>query len=664
MRIKKLIIENYKSFQYQTEIIFPYGDKNRTIFLIGGMNGAGKTSIKEAILFCLYGAKQDEIYKNINRREKARNNCFVTFSLILEQDDLSELFIKRSWSTGVSDNPKAKDMYETLVIKKDNNLVSLQSRQLYQDYIQATIPQSVTQFFFFDGEKIQEIASEDHSEIRLKSSLEAVLGIEYINHLVEYITALKSESRRNFVEVTDEDIDYKEAEIKREKSKRQKKAEERSEMKNSLSSLKEEYEQVKNQFQSIFDKVPETKEARQDLDRKKIQNNNRLNQLENEIKSICENYLPFSLLGKLFDNIKKQIEAERENAQIEIIRESASNLAKRIIRAVEEPEPIYKEKLSPMKMEELERRIFHLLKDYTSLTNIEKILNLSERDSSKFLGQLENIEKSDIFLLQPLIEEKMETQISLKLIEDALQSSDSTSLEKELFIELQEKMEGFNTQIGKKLEQIREIEEEIIAHENRINELEEELEKLYDKYNLSKEKVDFIKECDSIATTLNQFSEKLRMSKIHMLQEKTFEMYKLLSSKGDLIKDITIDDKSYEIKIIDRNGHEIRKPSLSAGEKEVFAISLLWGLAQTSQIKLPIIIDTPLSRLDSTHRDNIVTQYFPNAAEQVIILSTDTEIDNRCFKCLSASLSGAANLIFDHKQEMTTIQTGYFWEAD
>jgi DNA sulfur modification protein DndD len=129
-----------------------------------------------------------------------------------------------------------------------------------------------------------------------------------------------------------------------------------------------------------------------------------------------------------------------------------------------------------------------------------------------------------------------------------------------------------------------------------------------------------------------------------------------------LIKDIIIDDKTYEVRITDRNGHEIKKSGLSAGEKEVFAVSLLWGLAQTSQLKLPIIIDTPLSRLDSTHRDNIVINYFPNAGEQVVILSTDTEIDKDYYRALKARLSGAGSFEFDQRQELTTFREGYFWE--
>ena len=113
--------------------------------------------------------------------------------------------------------------------------------------------------------------------------------------------------------------------------------------------------------------------------------------------------------------------------------------------------------------------------------------------------------------------------------------------------------------------------------------------------------------------------------------------------------------------IKDKSGNIMRKSGLSAGEKEVFAISLLWGLAQTSQLNLPIIIDTPLSRLDSIHRDNIVRQYFPNAAEQVIILSTDTEVDSNYFKSLEPHLSGATRLVFNKNQELTTVSEGYFW---
>jgi len=129
-----------------------------------------------------------------------------------------------------------------------------------------------------------------------------------------------------------------------------------------------------------------------------------------------------------------------------------------------------------------------------------------------------------------------------------------------------------------------------------------------------------------------------------------------------LIADIMIDPLTYRISIIDKHKTVINKQNLSAGEKEVFAISLLWGLAKTSNYNLPIVVDTPLARLDSTHRNSIVTKYFPTAGEQVIILSTDTEVDQNYYKKLEPYITRVNHLLFDKYRELTTLEEGYFWE--
>ena len=386
--------------------------------------------------------------------------------------------------------------------------------------------------------------------------------------------------------------------------------------------------------------------------------------MENEIRSLSEKALPFSIAGKLFDAIRRQIDTERESASGEAIRQHAATLAKRIVRVVEEPESIYTEKLSDERMAELERRIFRLLKEGDAKANVTKILDLSDRDGARVLNRMEALEGSDVFLLKPLLDEARGLEAQIRQLELIGQGGSLTATEHDLFDQLQTEIESCSTQIGRKTEQLRLVEEDIITLDKRIRDIEVEIEKLYEKHNISKEKADFIEECDAIASVLNQFVVRLRKSKVHLLQEKTFEMYRVLSSRSGLIKDITIDDKTYEVRITDRNGHEIRKSALSAGEKEVFAVSLLWGLAQTSELKLPIIIDTPLSRLDSTHRDNIVNNYFPNAGEQVIILSTDTEIDNNYYRSLKPRLSGAGSLEFDQRQELTIFRQGYFWEKN
>lgn len=429
-----------------------------------------------------------------------------------------------------------------------------------------------------------------------------------------------------------------------------------------LDGFKTQLDDAKKRFEAAFQVAPESREALREQEKKRVYAANRLAQVESEIRALCEKALPFSLAGSLFDGIRHQIETERESASGEAIREHAADLAKRIVRVVEEPEPIFSETLSPERMTELERRIYRLLKERDPATDVVKILDLSDREAARVLNRMESLESSDVFMINPLLDEAMGLKTQIQQLEGMTQVGGLTPTERDLFDELQSTMESGSTQIGRKTEQLRLVEEDILGLDKRIREIELEIEKLYEKHHVAKEKADFIEECDNIASVLNQFVVRLRKNKVHLLQEKTFEMYRLLSSRSGLIKDITIDDKTYEIKITDRSGHEIRKSALSAGEKEVFAVSLLWGLAQTSELKLPIIIDTPLSRLDSTHRDNIVNNYFPNAGEQVIILSTDTEVDSNYYRSLKPRLSGAASLEFDQRQELTTIRQGYFWE--
>ncbi len=662
MKFIKLTIENYKSFQFATEITFPMAADGRSIFLIGGMNGAGKTSIMEAINYCLYGAKADEIYRNINRREKAKGNANVVFELVMEMDDGAELIVKRSWSAGAVAEPKPRDLTERLVVVRDGKRVSVQNQEIWQDFIRAAIPPGITQFFFFDGEKIQEIAADDHSEVRLKSSLEAALGIQNINRLASDLAYIKQEERKGFVEISDEDLEFKQSELKKEKSKLGRKQQERISLQEDLTGFREQLADAKKRFEATFHAAPESRETMREQEKRRIQAVGRLTQVENEIRNLCEKALPFALAGKLFDGIRQQIDQERDSATGAAIKEHATELAKRLVRVVEEPEPIYRERLSVERMAELERRILRLLKEGDGRGDVAKVLDLSDRDAARVLNRMENLERSEVFLIQPLLEEKRELEAQVRALTGLSSLGGMTESERELFDQLQAEMESCSTQIGRKTEQLRLLEEESLSMEKRIGEIEMEIEKLYEKHNVSKEKAEFIEECDAIVGLLMSFAAKLRRKKIELLQEKTFEMYRLLSSRSGLIKDLVIDRKTYEVRISDRNGHEIKKSGLSAGEKEVFAVSLLWGLAQTSQLKLPIIIDTPLSRLDSTHRDNIVNNYFPNAGEQVVILSTDTEIDTNYYRSLKPHLSGAGCLAFDQRQELTTFNTGYFWE--
>lgn len=661
MKFNYLTIENYKSFQFPTKLEFPQSKTGKSIFLVGGMNGAGKTSIMEAVNICLYGERADVIYKSINHKELAKGNAFVSFELEFETDNAETILVKRSWSTNACEKPLAKDLVEKLTVVKDGRRVSVQNKEMWQDYINSTIPKSITQFFFFDGEKIQEIAADDHSEVRLKDSLEAALGIQYISRLAEDVVYLKHEERKGFVEISDEDINFKESELKKEQRKLKSKQDDLVDLQQQLDDFKKQKEDAQNRFRSIFSIDPESSEVIKQKEKKRIQLSTQSGQLDAQIKQLTEQFLPWAMAGKLFEPLKQQIEKEHHAQRGKFFAENAPELTRQIVYTIDNPRPITGNPLTDSQKTEIEKRLLALFSG-TNTEEVVKILNLSERDAAKVLNKMEEIEQSDVLQLHDLIAQKQEVDDEIHSIQSSLQSRGNTQSERELFDFLQETMESCQIQIGRLSVSINNLQDEIHIVEGRIKDIEMELNKLYERHNTSQEKARFIEECDAIANMLNAYIVKLRKNKIQLLRDKTFEMFVRLSSKSDLVKSIDIDEKTYEMTIKDKNGNIMRKSGLSAGEKEVFAISLLWGLAQTSQLNLPIIIDTPLSRLDSIHRDNIVRQYFPNAAEQVIILSTDTEVDSNYFKNLEPHLSGAARLVFNKNQELTTVSEGYFWD--
>ena len=132
-----------------------------------------------------------------------------------------------------------------------------------------------------------------------------------------------------------------------------------------------------------------------------------------------------------------------------------------------------------------------------------------------------------------------------------------------------------------------------------------------------------------------------------------------LANKKNLIRKIEMDPETLDWKCLSEDESEIPRDSLSAGEKQLMVISILWALAICSKKKLPVIIDTPLSRMDSQHRTALITTYFPNAGEQTIILSTDSEIDEGYYNLMKDNIGDEFTLNYDEVTRSTSIQKGY-----
>ena len=138
------------------------------------------------------------------------------------------------------------------------------------------------------------------------------------------------------------------------------------------------------------------------------------------------------------------------------------------------------------------------------------------------------------------------------------------------------------------------------------------------------------------------------------------KVFNQLSHKPDRISRVEINSDTFAVTLFDSSKRALSKEELSAGEKQIYTTALLWGLAKTSGKPLPMILDTPLGRLDSSHRKLLVERYFPHASHQMILLSTDTEVDEFFHSLMDPYISHTFHLAYHKSEAHTTIREGYF----
>jgi DNA sulfur modification protein DndD len=205
------------------------------------------------------------------------------------------------------------------------------------------------------------------------------------------------------------------------------------------------------------------------------------------------------------------------------------------------------------------------------------------------------------------------------------------------------------------------LDEDQRGRELTLTELRRRFEQATEKLTAQVDHASRVHLVPQVKKVLEEYKTSLIHKKVLQLQEAVTECFQTLCRKKDSLGKIIVDPNDFSVTLQDKHNRPLPKAQLSAGEKQIYAISMLWALAKTSGRPLPIIIDTPLARLDSDHRKLLAQHYFPFASHQVLILSTDTEVDQSYFEELRDSVGQAYRLDFDPEENGTKVAPGYFW---
>lgn len=641
MIIKKLTMHNFGVYASTNMLEFR---AEKPVVLIGGMNGRGKTTILEAILLGLYGtnsiayteskyASYAQYLKSYVNKADGTLESYVEIEFAMDKSESEVYTIRREWEA------KSLRTNEKINVKKNGENNSFLTEN-WQMFVENILPSALSSFFFFDGEKIAELAVEDTSE-QMKESIKAMLGITVLDVLQGDLGRIISKISKN--SVSNEDLQKLE-ELRVLKDEAEKAL---SSIDNELAALHEEV-QVMNSELEKFNTEYSVKgggilEQKNQLLRQRSESLSEVNFSQEQLLDIAGGELPLLLVLPLLKDIESQSKIEHEKKVEKIALDKVTEFYKRYHK---ETEAI--------------SEFINFIQDEI----IEEAVVDGYQLSDMNLLQIQNLLNGNLMKNKAKSLELMSHRDSLKKKVDEIDNSLSVDINEEELVNL--------------FDQIKAQERAIIEKQVRIEELTKNRTSIHGKYMMAES--EFSRFAEHTLATLESAdadertvkyshiaSDIIQLYRIRLQERKTdilaktmTDCYHKLANKKNLVNKIIMNPETLDLKYIDSNGEEVAKKRLSAGEKQLMVVSLLWALAICSKKKLPVIIDTPLSRLDSSHRKALIKTYFPKASDQTIILSTDSEIDEKYYLMMKDSVGDEFTLQYDDEHKNTSIKNGYF----
>ncbi len=660
MRIKSVTLNNYRLYLGNNTIFFDQEKEHKNMFIISGQNGFGKTTFLQSLLWCMYGriiTEIDDVFKreislrggyNILVNSSLNNLCRQVISTIpsakineikkngynvgdeeikknslyfvsIEFRDVfipsipcQSLVITRSYDAILE-----KENLEILIDGKPNELsVEIGNDVFINDFV---LNKDIARFFFFDSEKIVSLAETNTSEEkrRLNSAYNEVLGLKKYEDLKKNLENLRLRFRKK-----SSDIDSR----------------------NKLNSLfdkkkvvEKKLAELETEIAQLEIKLPELQQKNEDLQIQLLRegNGSSLDELrrqeslvkttkqkdleyKNLIKTFLD-YAPFAICGKLFLSSKKQTEIDCEVYQSQAEIKNQNALIDRIKKDLE----TY---ISETITRQEERDI---------LTN--KIQSLSIKYSKKEIAQkrltnLTNDEYQDLFAVFNNVSSTYKVEFE--------HLADDYKKNKQILEKASRKIANMhNNENDEVIKNIRlqknAIEKEISVMQSRILSLYETkgetgkdlavTNKLISEFGKkvsvdgSDEKKDEL--AKKLVEELDVFLSKLKQDKKRSLELKIKNTLNNLMHKTDFIGKVKVNivEDCMDIILYSPEDEVINKGSLSKGEQQLYATSLLKALVEESGIEFPVFIDSPLQKFDKSHSNKIITEFYPTVSKQVIL---------------------------------------------
>lgn len=674
MRIKKVILRNYGLYRGEQVLDLAPRTKRgklKPLVLIGGHNGAGKTTILEAIRLCLYGRlalghRVPEVEYQAYLRDHIHRSRDVLIpvsyaSVAMEFDYAhsgrqSTYLVQRAWETrGVS------GVTEALRVLRDGQPLADVESQFWPEFVRSLVPSGVSRLFFFDGEKIKRFAEEESEAEILAESIKALLGLDLVERLQADLDIYNS---RYLKKTATGSLAVRLAEMEATENQLQRDLEEARAVEVEIkSSIEHLVSQIDRTEQQLAQNGEGMSAQRGELRRRKTELEARREQIEKALRELCEGPVPFALCPTLIKELQVQLdkEAQRErwDAARTEVEKALDTVTNRLTQGKLPKQLGWDASTCAAVNEELASVARNLIDMPQGLANIERIHGLSERERDQVFHIINNA----LYVLPMRVIELTKDLDNVIAVLRETQDYLNRAPEGDEIAPIVKNLSALQEEHANLALKLTLISEPRIKMEHELGAIARERSRIMKSQENAQSMAGRIALSGAVRRVLDAYLHRLTMAKVAELQTMVLKCFQTLTRKNDLVYGLTINPKNFEVVLFDSNRDAIPKASLSAGEKQIYAISLLWALAKVSGRALPMIIDTPLGRLDSVHRKHLLERYFPVASHQVIILSTDTEVDRAYFEMLKPHTSHSVHLV-NHAGGWTEASPGYFWKEE
>ena len=580
----------------------PDADGQKPVVLVVGHNGAGKTTFIESVRLALYGKRalgarvgqaeyERHLLKRINNFATDRT---ASVELAFKSQNLGNediYTVRRAWAA------RGASVVESLEFERNGAPVDDIPTEDWNHYLEEIIPAGVSQLFFFDGEKIQDIA-DDQENTGLTDAIKSLLGIDILDQLRGDLALYKS---RSVDRESDTDLERLQRDLEIAKSDLVLAEEELG----SLSAMRTQLARRSEATQKVFEQEGGTLALSRDT------LSDELNRVEadlakqtNALKSHANGVAPFALAPILLAKFSADLEQARMHQSATAIDSFVSGFQ----------EAVGKDDAKWTKAH------FTRLRDFAESRKSSGTKMALSTAPEWGMGKLAQIadERVKVATLAAQLAELQKQRATLK---DQLKNF-RLGAASGVF----ENLKKAEFELGAVVTELNRKQGEATQARALIKRLERELRKAQDAvFALAKaeEKRDLATRAQA---ALNDYEEQIVERRLTSLSKHFIKALSGLMTRKSLVREVVVDPNTFRLRLLGEVGKEITPSELSAGERQLFAISMLWALGRTSGRELPMIIDTPLSRLDRQHRTNLMANYVPRSSAQVIMLCTDTEL--------------------------------------